>query len=155
MEDSTVVGICGKPCCGKSFFIDSLKGDYEIIDCDKLAKEIFEENKDVIHAMLGTSSKEEVARLIFHGSESSYRKYMFYIWGKVRTEVIERIHRSKAKTIIIDAPLLKESGLNAFCDTVISFETNFNLRLKRAKLRGWSVDELKARDEFFTGRPLS
>lgn len=98
---------------------------------------------------------KEVADLVFNRRwymfkrNKLYRRYTNFIWVEITERIKEIIETTKAKTILIDAPLLIESGLDKICDTVIYVDTKFPLRLERAKARGWSVEELKRRDAFF------
>ena len=157
MSNKLIIGICGKPCSGKTFLSAQITHDL-LINCDVLAKRIFDENLHTIKLMLGFDHDplaKEVADLVFNRRwymfkrNKLYRRYTNFIWVEITERIKEIIETTKAKTILIDAPLLIESGLDKICDTVIYVDTKFPLRLERAKARGWSVEELKRRDAFF------
>lgn len=144
-----IIGVCGKPCSGKSFFLNSLNdGDFEIIDCDKLAKSILASNKEIVESILGTINHKEIADIIFNDTEKR-KNYLDFIWNEVKIEVQHIIQESDKNTIILDAPLLIESSMDKLCDTVVHFDTKRSLRLQRAKERGWDEEELNRRDRFF------
>lgn len=150
-----IYGVCGKPCCGKSFFLKCLdRSKFRIIDCDKLAKLILSQNEDAVKVLLGTVDRREIANIIFHDLDKR-KVYLDFIWGKLEEKVRNIILYSRIANatngvnVLIDAPLLRKSGLVGLCDTVISFETKDDLRLQRATLRGWSREELARRDKFF------
>lgn len=129
-----------------------------LIDCDKLSRQIFDENLHTIKLMLGFDHDplaKEVADLVFNRRwymfkrNKLYRRYTNFMWVEITERIKEIIETTNAKTILIDAPLLKEAKLDKLCDTVISVGTKYALRLERAKKRGWSEEELKRRDAFF------
>ena len=123
-----------------------------VINCDKLAKEVSGLYKPEIEKMLGTTDAKQIANIIF-SDKKKYRKYTKFLWNILGLFLKEIIANSKCSTIILDAPLLLESGIYKICDTVIHFDTKYDLRLERAKSRGWTEAELKSRDRFFTKRP--
>ncbi len=152
-----IIGICGKPCSGKSFLSAQITHDL-LIDCDKLAKRIFNENFGCIKLMLDLDhdpTTKEVADLIFNRRwymfkrNKLYRRYVKFMWNEITERIKEILETTKAKIILIDAPLLKEANLDKLCDTIISVDTKFLVRLERAKERGWSEEELKRRDAYF------
>jgi dephospho-CoA kinase len=50
--------------------------------------------------------------------------------------------------VVLDVPLLFETGLDALCDTVVFVDTPEALRRERAmKDRGWTADELERREK--------
>lgn len=152
-----VIGVCGKPCSGKTFLSAQITHDL-LIDCDLIAKRIFKENLHTIKLMLDFDhdpTAKDVADLIFNRRwymfrrNKLYRRYVKFMWGELTERIKEILETTKAKIILIDAPLLKEAGLDKLCDTIISVDTKFDLRLERAKKRGWSEEELKRRDVYF------
>lgn len=147
--DKIVIGVCGKPCSGKSTFIKLLcPRSVEVIDCDRVTKQLIGSYAYEIRVMLGTSDPKEIANIIFQDKEK-YNKYTALIWGVMNDYIRCAIEESKAENIILDAPLLMESGMNKHCDIVISFAAKQSRRVEWAKLRGWSEAELKRRDGMF------
>jgi dephospho-CoA kinase len=51
--------------------------------------------------------------------------------------------------IVLDSPLLFESGLDKLCDAVVFVEVDEDVRLERARdRRGWDPDEIRRREQF-------
>jgi dephospho-CoA kinase len=48
--------------------------------------------------------------------------------------------------VIVDAPLLLESGWGDRCDKIIFVEAPYEVRLSRARERGWSEADFAARE---------
>lgn len=152
-----VIGICGKPCSGKSFLSDMITRDL-LIDCDKLSRQIFDENLHIIKIMMDldhTPTPKDVADIVFGNKwymfkrKRLYKRFTTFMWHEVTERIKEILETTNAKTILIDAPLLKEAKLDKLCDTIITVDTKFTLRLERAKERGWTAEELKRRDSYF------
>lgn len=145
-----VIGVCGKPCSGKSTFLKLLcPKSVDIIDCDKMCKDILGEYAYEIRVMLGTANPKDVADIIFHDKEK-YDQYVKFIWGILKQNIDKEIKESTSDNVILDAPLLLESGMDKMCDVVIQFTANPLTRAKWAAKRGWNSDELKRRDAYFT-----
>jgi dephospho-CoA kinase len=64
-----------------------------------------------------------------------------------RQQAREKAKQTGAPGIVLDAPLLFESGQDAACDAVVFVEASRETRLKRViDHRGWSPDELLKRE---------
>src|SRR5262249_39719867 len=50
------------------------------------------------------------------------------------------------QVIVLDAPLLMEAGWDKFCDKTVFVEAPREVRLERARGRGWSDAEFAARE---------
>ncbi len=64
--------------------------------------------------------------------------------------MIERRLRDLAterqKMVVLDAPLLLESGLDDYCNTVIFVDSPREIRMARARSRGWNEEDFAARE---------
>ena len=149
---TTVIGVCGLPCCGKTFILNRLqpkyKSDFLIIDCDRLAKDIVKRESASVMEMMGTIDPKEIADIIF-SDEEKYKKFTIFIWRILASEIEKTISENAFETIILDAPLLLESNLDSICDTIIVFDTKQSVRDSRAASRGWGKSELNRRDSKF------
>ena len=52
----------------------------------------------------------------------------------------------KVPAIVLDVPLLFESGWNRFCDKIVYVDAPRQQRLSRAQTRGWSQEEFERRE---------
>ncbi|MFH0888430.1 MAG: dephospho-CoA kinase [Planctomycetota bacterium] len=51
--------------------------------------------------------------------------------------------------VVIDAPLLLETGLDKFCDCIVFIKTSYKIRLKRVLIsRKWDKTEIKKREQY-------
>lgn len=142
-----IIGITGNSGSGKTTIGKLLKEDYdaEIIDADEVVKEMsmpgetyFKEivkkfGKDIL-LQNGEIDKPQLAKIIFTNSKK--RDIINCLTFKyVVEEIGKRANSSKNKTIIIDAPLLIESGLNKICNIVVSVIADKDTKLKRICIR--------------------
>lgn len=137
-----IIGITGSSGAGKSTICEILKQKYKvkIIDADAIAKrlsvkgskylaEIVESFGNEILDGKETLNRKKLAQIIYESSEARERlnnctfKY-------IKKEIEKEIKASKVD-VIIDAPLLFESGLNKWCDIVIGVISNKELQLER------------------------
>ena len=114
-----------------------------------MAKSILCDNKEMVESLIGVSDPPAVASVIF-SNKKMYDSYTGFIWKRLKRALKNIIMDGKFSTIILDAPLLLESGLTSLCDTVVVIKTKDSLRRKRASSRRWSRKTLSERDSFFT-----
>lgn len=77
--------------------------------------------ESIIHPRVATRLREELARLAAEG---------------------------RPRVVVLDVPLLFESGLDALCDTVVYVDAPIAVRRERAmRDRGWGPDELDRREK--------
>jgi len=94
----------------------------------------------------GRVDRAALARLAFRSAESVAR-----LNRRVHPAILREIRRLLARTpgwVILDAPLLFETGADALCDKVIYVSAPFALRVKRIRGRGWGPGELRRRERF-------
>lgn len=139
-----IVGITGSSGAGKSEVSKLLAKEYDayLIDADKIAKNLSKENADYLNEIVvsfgqeilkkdGTLNRKRLGEIIYNSEEKRelLNSITFkYIVSKIKT-LIEKNYEKKA--IIIDAPLLFESGLNNICDTIIGVIAKKEIKVKR------------------------
>jgi len=165
-----IIGLTGQTGAGKSTVSNILKENgFYIIDCDKVAREVTVNNKDLLSNLVNSFGKE-----ILNDDGSLNRKALATraFCSKEKTELLNsiihpvileeiksRINNSDSKLIILDAPTLFESSADSLCDKIISViadeKIRFNRILKRDNI---SENEAKMRisaqgnDEFYISR---
>ncbi len=170
-----IIGITGNSGSGKTalgtvpmrhFVAKGTDLDTYVIDADKIVKEmsmpgmvyynkIIEEFGKNILLENGQINRKKFADIIF--TDANKRERLNSITFKyVVEEIKKKVKLYKNKTVIIDAPLLIESGLNQICDIVISVIADENTKIKRICMRD-NIDEESAKkrinsqpkDEFY------
>lgn len=66
----------------------------------------------------------------------------------MRARLAEMAAAGAPRAVVLDVPLLFESGLDALCDTVVFVDTPIEIRRERAQReRGWDAGELDRREK--------
>lgn len=97
------------------------------------------------HGSVNTSA---VAEIIFEDETERLRlESLLHPFAREMQQVQFSEATQETKALIIDAPLLFEAGLDAFCDAIVFVDVSAEIRQKRVKeSRGWSNEELKRRE---------
>ena len=66
--------------------------------------------------------------------------------GRLLRREAERLAASGSPAAVLDAPLLLEAGWDRLCDIVVFVDAPRELRLARARKRGWSEADFAARE---------
>ena len=157
---TTVIGIAGGIGSGKSAFARALgRLGARVFDADVSAKAVLDHG-DVKAALiqkwgprvLGPDSRidrQAVASIVF--ADQLARTYLeSLIHPRVRAEAVEAIAGARAagvRAVVLDVPLLFESGMDAMCDVVIFVDAAAEVRAARvASTRGWDSGELARRE---------
>ena len=146
-----VIGITGGSGSGKSTVSGALQAiGYIILDADKIAREIVQPGKpalqeiekifgkNVINAD-GTMNRKAVAKIVF--SDKKELDKLNKITHKYITESIKASIQNAKSHVVIDAPLLYESGLDTLCEAVVGVTASFDVRLERIMARDSLTEE--------------
>jgi dephospho-CoA kinase len=154
-----LIGLTGGIASGKS---ESAKYFEELgvfcIDADAVAKELACKNKPVLQeitnvfgdnilSLEGTLNRKKLADIIF--SDVSFKLKVEEIFhGRIISRINEIISKEieEKKIIIVNAPLLFETGLDKVCDKIVTVEIPYDIQVERLAHRdGLNDDEIKKR----------
>ena len=155
-----VIGLVGGVASGKST-VAALFAQLgaEVIDADAIARDVLE-SADVRENMRrawgpsvfdgeGRPDRARVADLVFRDPDKR-RELNAWVHPAVRAEMRARLDRSlrgrAAPLIVIDAPLLLEADLEAWCDAIVFVDADPARRAERAAARGWLAEEVARRE---------
>lgn len=140
-----IIGVTGNSGSGKSFICEILLNKYNnavIVDADKIAKEMSNIDtlyyKEIINVFGKSIVKDNLeinrkllAEIIFNDDEKR-QKLNSITFKYVVDEIKNKIKLNNDKSIIlIDAPLLFESGLDKMCDITIGVVSNEDVKIDR------------------------
>ena len=136
---SIVIGLTGPTGSGKSS-ASRIAEDFgfQVIDCDKTAREATEKGTDGLKALVlafgkeillpdGTLNRKALAALAFKDKQSTEllnKTILPYI-----AEIV--IKQAARRDTLLDAPTLFESGINEICNKTIAVSADREIRLKR------------------------
>jgi dephospho-CoA kinase len=154
-----VIGLAGGVGAGKSTVAAILAQlGCVVADADALAREALRQpdirdeiagwwGRGVLDAA-GEIDRKAVARIVFERPEERRRlESLVHPWIRRRQQAIFAAAPREARALVIDAPLLFETGLDRACDAVIFVDAPRAARIARlGATRGWTEAELDRRE---------
>ena len=155
-----IIGLTGGIGTGKSTASDYLRRQgFAVIDADRISREIVEPGTPLLKEIEaqfgsgilngdGTLNRKALAAVVFsdRGKKDLLDRLMH---GRILDEIERRIRqyqRENIRGIIVDAPLLFETGLEEKCDQVWLITADESLRVLRVcKRDGMNPEEVRAR----------
>lgn len=153
-----VIGLCGGIAAGKSAVAAafSARGLCHV-DADRLAREVAA-RPDILAAMVhqfgaqiltaaGTLDRKSLAQLVF-GDPLARRQLEAITHPPVRAAIRKELEAATGAgtSVLLDIPLLLESGWVPACDHVVFVHASDAVRAARAATRGWDERELARRE---------
>lgn len=169
-----VIGLTGAIGSGKSTVSRLFsEAGFAIVDCDAISRGLDTSRKyinavreafgDGVIDMTGGEAKidrKALAEIVFSSPEAK-KKLEDIAHPMILDTVYRRVDaaREQKKDVVIDAPLLFESGLDDICDFTVGVVTDEKLRFERAMKRGGITEdnlrrriELQPKNEFYASR---
>ncbi len=160
-----VWGIVGGIACGKSFVSNFFREHgIPVFDADQFGHSLYE-RADVQKKLTerwggsvltpdGAFDRKKIAQIVFapapDGEKSPELIFLDNLFHPlVRrgwTEFCENARREGEKAVILDAPLLLETGWQTECDRILFVDAPRGVQIQFAKKRGWSLEQLEARE---------
>ena len=151
MTKKLLIGVTGSLASGKSMVTEMLcaKGA-GCIDADKVSHEVLRQNEEVKHKVMDIFGED-----IFTDGEIDRRKLagkVFFNSGRLKelcdilhpviiSRIEEQANDLETEFVVVDAPLLIETGLNEVVDVVVVVACEHDLSIERAMGRGISREE--------------
>lgn len=173
MRQICVIGLTGQTGAGKSSVSKIIRSQgIVVIDCDKISREVVASEKGcladlalefsiLILNMDGSLNRKKLAEIVF-GNPKKLERLNALIFPYIRSYLNDRLTQLEAqgeRLVVLDAPTLFESGIDADCDSVISVIAPEALRLNRIVVRDHLTDEEARRriaaqhnDAYYTSR---
>ena len=154
------LGLSGGVAAGKSMVarmfaelgasvIDADRMGHDMLRRDDIKAALRERWGDGVFREDGEVDRQKVAEIVF-GNGDARRFLNGLVHPPIRQrirEVMDRMRAEGAPLVVLDAALLFEGGLEAWCDAVAFVNADEEARAARAKNeRGWSADELGRRE---------
>ena len=173
MKPIHVIGLTGQTGAGKSTVCRVFtQSGMDVIDCDAMYHEQLNSNRKLVADLAlefgimiltedGGLDRRALGRIVFSDREKLKRLNAIafpYIREEIRRRVLN-LQKLGHSYVVLDAPTLFESGIDADCETVVSVIAPENLRLNRIMVRDHLSDtEARARmssqydDAYYTSR---
>jgi len=158
-----VIGLLGGVASGKSLVAGLLAElGAGVLDADRAAHEVLtdaavesaarERWGSNVFGPDGRIDRARLARIVFAGGPDGrrQRKYLEQLThpriGRLLAGQADRLRASGAAAAVLDAPLLLEAGWDRLCDKLVFVDAPRDIRLERARKRGWSEEDFDARE---------
>lgn len=154
-----IIGVTGGIGSGKSLVANILKENGCVVaDADENTKVVLQ-RKEVQQQLVewwgaealddnGNVDRAFVASIVFNEEKEMNRleSLVHPLVRKLQEETFNNAPKD-AIGLVIDAPLLMESGLDTLCDAIIFVDSPFETRLKRVvEHRSWNEEQLRKRE---------
>ena len=158
-----VIGIAGGVASGKSLVANCFQHfGAKILDADRAGHQVLK-FPEVIEAIVtqwgqsvlkdGEVDRSVLGRIVFdpsqNGADALKRLEAIthpLIGEMIRTELDEFKSRSELPAVVLDAPIMFKANWDQLCDKIVFVSADIEVRLQRAKERGWDADELMKRE---------
>ncbi|MDX1944108.1 MAG: dephospho-CoA kinase [Pirellulaceae bacterium] len=158
-----ILGLVGGIASGKSLVAGQLRAlGAAVLDADRAGHEVLRE-AEVIKTLVerwgpgildaaGQISRSAVAKIVFAAGADGEKRFLESlthprIQMRLQQEIAAIQSRPAApRAAVLDAALLFEAGWEQVCDFVIFVEAPDHARQARAATRGWSAEQLAARE---------
>lgn len=159
-----IIGIAGGIASGKSFIAEQLKrkgaamvsadeAAHEVLKLEEVKRQARQRWGDAIFKSDGEIDRAALGRIVFAASPDGPRQREFLeqlthprIGQIIRRRLAALADEPAAPAIVLDVPLLFESGWNNFCDKIVFVDAPRSVRESRAALRGWTREEFARRE---------
>lgn len=137
-----IIGVTGSIGCGKTTVARILKSfGAQIIDADKIAHSVIKPNGEIYKRIINTFGeyllkknrsidRDRLAKIVFNNKDLLGRLNKI-IHPEVIRIIKSQIKTSSGKVVVLDAPLLVETGLRKLVDKLIVVKTNQKKQLQR------------------------
>ena len=139
-----IIGITGGIGSGKSTIAQELgKQGFAVYDCDREAKRIIAENKNVQQAIIALLGKEAFVDGTYN---TAYVAQRVFADPKLRQQLNAIIHPAVKEDIlnkrprVIESAILCEAGLDSLCDKIVVVEAPEAIRIERVLARDYKGD---------------
>ncbi|HWA99621.1 MAG TPA: dephospho-CoA kinase [Pirellulales bacterium] len=158
-----IIGILGGVACGKSLvakqFADLGAG---ILDADQAGHEVLRQPEveraargrwgDAIFDANGRIERAALAKIVFGANPEAARE-LKYLEELTHPQIAMRLRRQAGKfaaekraAAILDAPVMLKANWNAFCDHILFVDAPWEVRVARARTRGWTAEDVRRRE---------
>jgi dephospho-CoA kinase len=163
-----VIGIVGGIASGKSAIASQFQTlGAEVIDADQLGHEVLDDPQVITAAVDrwgpevldadGRLCRDAIAHHVFPttdnlvGDNKELDFWQRWTHPRIEQRMAERLAQLASRIppppgVVIDAALLFEAGWDQKCDSVIFLDVPREIRLQRARSRGWSESDIASRE---------
>jgi len=159
-----LIGILGGVASGKSLvarqltrlgagLLDADLAGHEVLRLPQIEDAVRRRWGDGVFGPDGSVDRSRLARLVFADPPDGprERRYLERLThpeiARLLSRQAEALTASGSRAVVLDAPLLLETGWDRLCEKLVFVHASRRARLSRALARGWSKEDFAAREE--------
>ena len=142
-----IVGLTGGIGSGKSYIAQALaQRGFRVYDCDREAKRIIAEDKNVQAAIIDLLGEEAFTKGVYNTAYVAQRVFAepellqglnAIIHPAVKADILSFVHSFTPSLLIIESAILFESGLDQLCDKIVVVTAPEETRIARTIARDY------------------
>ncbi len=159
-----LIGVAGGIASGKSLVARRLAAlGADLLDADRVGHDVLREIPvkqairrrwgDGVFDQNGEVVRRAVAEIVFADSPSGPEEMDFLeklthprIGGRIEEWIARSDRDGRFEKLVLDAPVMFEAGWDQVCDIIVFVDSPRELRLRRARQRGWAEADFAARE---------
>ena len=158
-----LIGILGGVASGKSEVSSRLRSlGAAVLDADRVGHAVLREAEvkravqrrwgEAVLDAAGEIDRRKVAEIVFAAVPESRAELTFLeqlthpLIGQRLQEQLAELHREGAQAAVLDAPVMLKAGWDRLCQRIVFVDAPRDVRLARARQRGWTEADFAARE---------
>ena len=158
-----LIGILGGVASGKSAVSHRLRSlGAEVLDADREGHAVLREAEvkgairhrwgERVFDAAGEVNRPAVAEIVFAATPESKAELTFLeqlthpLIGQRLQEQLAELQREGARVAVLDAPVMLKAGWDRLCQRIVFVDAPRDVRLARARQRGWTEADFAARE---------
>lgn len=158
-----LIGILGGVASGKSEVSSRLRSlGAAVLDADRVGHAVLREAEvkravgrrwgETVLDAAGEIDRRKVAEIVFAASPESKAELSFLEElthpriGQRLQEQLDELHREGVRAAVLDAPVMLKAGWDRLCQRIVFVDVPRDVRLARARQRGWTEADFAARE---------
>ena len=158
-----LIGILGGVASGKSEVSSRLRSlGAAVLDADRVGHAVLREAEvrqavqrrwgEAVLDASGEIDRRKVAEIVFAAAPESRAELTFLeqlthpLIGQRLQEQLAELHREGVRAAVLDAPVMLKAGWDRLCQRIVFVDAPRDVRLARARQRGWTEADFAARE---------
>ena len=158
-----LIGILGGVASGKSEVSSRLRSlGAAVLDADRVGHAVLREAEvrravqrrwgEAVLDAAGEIDRRKVAEIVFAAAPESKAELTFLEElthpriGQRLQEQLAELHREGVRAAVLDAPVMLKAGWDRMCQRIVFVDAPRDVRLARARQRGWTEADFAARE---------
>ncbi|MBX7072448.1 MAG: dephospho-CoA kinase [Pirellulales bacterium] len=158
-----VIGLLGGVASGKSFVaeefrrlgavvLDADRAGHDVLRLPEVMQSVRQHFGDQVFDSNGQVDRRALGRLVFGDdaqASSNLRRLEEITHPPIGERLAAQVQAAAAggaAAVILDAPVMLKAGWDRLCDKIVYIEAADEVRLERARARGWSDQEFRRRE---------